>query len=190
MSLKKILFFTLFLTTLLSTSMSGNAAVITFDEMAGRGEQVGPDYQGYKFAGFGVLNNTFGYGTHATSGNVYAYAYCCGTVDTISSMTGVFNFVGADLSSMGNTTESYTIKGYLGATELFSKLVTVTGQVAAFSFNFTGIDKISFSSGNGNLTLDNIKLTTTAAVPEPASLMLLALGFLGLVASRSKGKRA
>lgn len=130
------------------------------------------------------------YGSHASSGNVYAYGYCCGSQDTISSATGTFNFIDADLSNLQGKSDSYTITGYLGAKELYSQVITVGAPIALYSFNFMGVDKISFSTSNfSNLTLDNMNLTVGVAVPEPASVALLGLGIAGLLASRRKAKR-
>ena len=161
----------LLLAVLLAFSGAANATTLTFDDLNGGYQQIPANYNSFDFSTFGLLNNSDGFGVHASSGFVYAYAYCCNNSDTIQcSAGGLFNFISADFSDVQKITDTFTVKGFLSSNELYSFALTVNGNITTQSLDFYGMDKVTFSSNNrSNLALDNLELTT-GNVPEPGSI--------------------
>ena len=84
-----------------------------------------------------------------------------------------------DLQST-TTAPSLLIEGLLADSSLLSQTLPL-GTLANFGFaNWTGLQEVRFSA-NTDFVLDNVN-----AVPEPASLAMVALGMAGLVVMRRK----
>ena len=85
----------------------------------------------------------------------------------------------SDLQS-ATTAPSLLIEGLLADSSLLSQTLPL-GTLANFRFaNWTGLQEVRFSA-NTDFVLDNVN-----AVPEPASLALVALGIAGMAATRRK----
>lgn len=82
----------------------------------------------------------------------------------------------------GNTILSTAVTSYYGA-------YTDPGSYQNISvFSANGVSKFGFygSGIEGNTSIDNVKVNAGSVVPEPASLALLALGFVGIAATRRR----
>jgi hypothetical protein len=130
---------------------------------------------------------------------------------------GTFNFNSVYLTSVWNDHLQITVAGYLGANLVGSSTVDVSTIAATlFTFNFAGIDSLSFTSSGGtqhvgynnntgNFVLDNLAtgfdiaapggdgdrnpVLSTPAVPEPSSVISAAAAIaagLGLGARRRR----
>ena len=190
------------------------ASVVNFDDLdASLGDiildSLSP-YQGFDWANFSVYTNTPGFtgfnnGIVSSPNAAYTSGDSLGSpiISTISS-TSAFDFVSAYLGAGWYDGLNVTVEGFDGATEDFSKTVTVdTSGAQLFTFNFDGIDELKiFStvttsttdpfgcgpSGCSNVTLDDLTFTPSSgpppAVPEPSMAGIAGLGFLALVAFR------
>jgi hypothetical protein len=79
---------------------------------------------------------------------------------------------------------SLTVSGYNGATLIGSTPITLASSPALVNLNFSGIDKIEFTTTAGKYWLmDNANM---APVPVPPSVWLLGSGLVGLVGLRRK----
>jgi hypothetical protein len=176
-----------------SASTQASAAIIGFEDLSSG--FVPTSYQGFTWSGgsgggswvLGNESNNIFPGTEAHSGSKFAWSNG-GTSLTLSD--GLFSLDSFWARTGAATTFNYTVKGFLGATELYSQNITATQTYQQFVFNYTGIDKITISAGN-NLLLDDITVNSAAAVPEPASVAIWGgLGIAYLFAARRWNKYA
>ena len=197
------------------------ATVINFDDIDASGADVILDtlspYQGLDWTNFSVYTSTPGFlgfnnGIVSSPNAAYTSGDSGGSpiISTISS-TSAFDFVSAYLGSGWYDGLEVTVEGFDGATEDFSKTVTVnTSGAQLFTFNFDGIDSLEIfstvtgsttdpygcgASGCSNVTLDDLTFTPSSgpppAVPEPSMAGVAGLGFLALAAFRhSRARRS
>jgi hypothetical protein len=144
---------------------------------------------GYAFENWGVLTqgSAFGTGTNAVSGSRFAYGLA--TTDQFIYRPDAFrfDFTSAFVSfrtldgSVGPV--SLTVRGYRGASEVFSRALQLTTSAQLFVFDWVDVDEVEFA-GAGLATGRSIVLAvddvTLAAVPEPATVALLGVGVLAL----------
>jgi hypothetical protein len=127
--------------------------------------------------------------TNPTNGSVLYLQY------KVGGSTTPFNFNSIDLHSNGNL--QFTLEGLDASSKVLdSAVVNVTGNVtntyATDTFNWAGVTTVEIVStaglpvnwGSGVLYIDNVRINDPIATMEPASLLLLVTGLLGIVAVR------
>jgi hypothetical protein len=142
---------------------------------------------GFDFAFFGVIDDSWGHGAHSKSASNFAYGFCCslGQDSMTKNGGGIFNLIGGWFGNLQGATDSFTVHGFLGASEIYTQTLNVNGTTSYISMNFLGVDKVLFDSNfSSNLTLDDLE--TTTSVPEPATLLLMGIGLLGTVVARKR----
>lgn len=109
-------------------------------------------------------------------------------LDMTSATPGGTFDVGSISLDIGHTA-NVSLTGYLGGIVVDSWSGTVVNQYAYtdISLNWTGIDKITMTSSGANLFVTNIDSATN--IPEPAPLLLGAMGLVALTLSRRTTKR-
>jgi hypothetical protein len=173
--------------------------VITFDDLPNSttGTFIADGYQGLDWTNFGVGNailrsNVFGvsgynYGMVSPS-NVAFNGF--GLPAEIDSGTN-FNFLSTYLTGAWNSNLNIEVQGFSGATLLYDTTVVASAtSPTLFTFNYANVNQLvfnsfggqnaGFASGSGEeFVMDNL---TFEFVPEPSSLLLVALGGVSLVA--------
>lgn len=112
-----------------------------------------------------------------------------------------FDFAGCYLTAAWNEDLVIQARGLLDGFDIFN-VITVVGPYAPtwFSFNFSGIDELIFSSSGGidaglggsggHFVPDNLTLGKIEPIPEPATMLLLGSGLIGMAGfSRKKFKK-
>jgi len=184
------------LAVLAACAASAQATVINFDDVSTPGCCTFPyaGYAGFNWSGGSGANswvvadaasNVFTPGPDAHSGSNYAWSNGGTSLDLTRNGGGTFDF-----SSMwargGWASSGYTVTGYLDGAVVGSQHVAVTQDYAFASFDLVGIDDLTIVGDGGNLLIDDMSVSTTAAVPEPSeiALMLAGLGGLATLARR------
>ena len=97
------------------------------------------------------------------------YAWSNGATDLSISSSATFNFNSMQASSgfYGNTGEAIA-HGFVGANEIYTQSFTPQNTgFQLYTFNFMGIDRLTFTDQHGNLLIDDINTTNIAPVPVP-----------------------
>ena len=165
---------------------SAGATVLTFDDvmdpMPATNARLPNGYGGLNWNNFWVINSKWdqsggiGYTTGVKSPDYVAANY---KGEVSSAGGGVFNFLGAYLTSAHDAPNSAVITGYLGPDLVYQTdplILTVVATEHDFGTAFYGIDRLTFSS-TSQFVMDNV---TYNPVPEPATMLLLGFGLIGM----------
>ncbi len=196
----------IFLALLLTTAKLP-ADTINFDDIdASAGDVILGSYTNYNFTNFSAYTTVPGFpgfNNGIVSGPNAAYSSDSGSIRSATT----FDFTGGSFGSGYYDGLTVTIQGLLGGVLYDSQTITVnTNGAQAFSFAFTGIDTLQFTTGTtaattdpyycgsvgcSYFTLDDAVLTAdinpppppppTAVTPEPPSLVLLTLGVFAML---------
>ena len=190
----------------LSSAISTQAAVITFDDLPATELDAIPDgYHGFNWGASHMVNVNYfhkdllpdtGFANGVISGDYAAFNFLA----TTSTITGdQFDFNGAYLTAGWNDGLNIEVTGFLNNALLFTQTVVVNTSAAQwFDFNFLGINSLSMrawggtsidgTQGNDFFVMDNFTYNEPTAVPESSSLVLLLLGVAGILVGRKTKK--
>ncbi len=177
-------------------STCSQAAVLTFDDIAGQNQNsygaIGT-YQGFNFGATNTLNrldwidtvnSNWNYG--AVSGDFTLLNNYGGSGIITAQDSSDFTFDGLWARVWGNYNSSRTgyIRGLNNGSEVWSSQVSLTSQFSFISGLNGMIDELRLDFGN-HFLVDNLALNeNTQSVSEPASIALFGLGILGLAGIR------
>lgn len=158
-----------------------SAATITFDDLGGSTSPIANGYAGFNWSNFWSLDG-LSYGAGYSAGVVSARNVGFNGYDSPASFSSAspFSLDNAYVTKAWGAGLTH-FEGYNGATLLYSMDVYSTTTAPTFvTFNWTGLDKVVMSDGDGSqhTAIDNI---TVNSVPVPAAAWLLGSGLLGLV---------
>lgn len=202
----KSLLLSILLSLDISSAISSQAAVITFDDLPATEIDTIPDgYQGFNWGAASMANVSYfhqnvmpdtGFANGVVSGDYAAFNFLA----TTSIISGAqFDFNGAYLTAAWNDGLNIEVSGFLNNALLFTQTVIVNTSAAQwFDFNFLGINYLSLrawggtsidgTQGNDFFVMDNFTINEPTAVPESSSLLLLLLGIAGIVVGRNTRK--
>lgn len=160
-------------------------------------------YAGFNWNNFYTLNGAWGasqysspgYMNGTTSGNCIAFNGF-GAPSTVSSLTP-FSFNGGWFTAAFTNGLSLSITAFNGATQLFQSFLTLDTQTPQqLAVLWDNVDRVEFASGTGTpgsqFVFDDFRFNNApipSVVPEPASLVLLGSGLLGLAAVQYRRRR-
>ncbi|MBN9521152.1 PEP-CTERM sorting domain-containing protein [bacterium] len=177
------------------------AGVLTFDDIPGSGNNNAL----FVPAGYGGLDWTLGLlvvditnpgspwggaGPAFSGQNVLTNNW--GGPATISVSSGTFTFSEVETQNWySDVPRAGQINGYLNGSLQFTIDYTANGDWTHVSGNSIAIDTLVINGGNYFLLDDlNVNVATGSAVPEPASMRLLALGAVGMAGYRLRRRFA
>lgn len=188
-------------------SLSANAELLDFDDIAvNTWSQYTSltSYHGYDFTGGAALINkdrykVSGYNYGAVSGQNALFDFYDKDIVITKTGGGLFDLNSAFMTAAWSNGLTINVSGWLNGQVVNSMdlVLNAVTPTAATQFNFLGVDKVVFGfknmgvhanlQGSGSqFVIDNLELTSVAAVPEPSTyaMMFAGLGALGLMVRR------
>jgi len=98
----------------------------------------------------------------------------------------VFDFLGAYLRSIYNDNNYLTVTAYKNGSIFDEQKFLLSTNYQYKTFNYTGIEKITFSTTSRDMNIDSIDINEPTPVPEPSSMILGLMGLGSLIGLRRK----
>lgn len=192
---------------IVAVSLPARAQLATFDDLAActpdntTGLPIDPGYAGFTWSNFYVVDGpnaavAFG-GPGYANGTISPRCVALNGFGASAMLSASsFTFNGGYFTAAFADGLTLSITGYSGSTALYAQTLTLsTTTPQLFNVAWDNLTSVSFASGDGapgsQFVFDNFRFNNTpdpTITPEPASLVLLATGLLGIggVARRRK----
>jgi hypothetical protein len=197
--MKKLIVTLSMLLSLMGVAGFASASVISFDDVpgavsTGNNNAVPNGYGGLNWNNMYVLHENYytiienvGYANGAVSGQWVAYNGYGGMA--VTSAGDDFDFIGAYFTAAWYDDNVVTINGFDDGVLKFTIATALSTQTPLWvAANFTSIDRLEFTTSNWQFAMDDFTFNATA-VPEPATLILLGLGLIGMAGLRRKSNK-
>ncbi len=175
------------------------SSILTFDDIPGGSIQNTfsdmPTYQGFNFSStldwIDLVNSSWNFGAH--SGDFALLNNYGGVGTIISADSSDFSFDGLWAKQWGTSPQSGgpaslvgTIQGLNNGVQVWSIDTALNGSYQFIAGQTLLIDELKLGLGNHFLVDDLALNQPSISVPEPSTLLLLSLGFLGLGLAKSR----
>ena len=196
---------------LLPLSFAVSAENLNFDDISlptSPNHQKITSYHDFTWTDASVLNyeyygkNQSGYKNGTISGTNTLFNFAERDMSIEKTGGGTFDLVSAWMTGAWRNNLSVTVTGFLNGQVVNTMDLTLSAiNPTEVLFNFTGIDKVTFSSTKvtgdtvpgfinkgWQMAIDDMVITPVSAVPEPSTyaMMFAGLGLLGLMVRRRK----